>query len=530
MYAPPVGLFVGTRSAGATPVASSREFVDGSPGGAIEEGSANATLVQSTVAVETTVAASREGLISSPVILSAHREPQFGARGYPPDPRRFAMKRLLALAVAAAPCVFAPPAHAMTVDEIVARNVQAHGGAERLHAIQSIRTTSKGRFGGGDFTVEMTFVGVTTRSGHTRSEGTWQSMTSVDAFDGHDGWRTDPFGGRRDPFRISADEAKGMAHDADLDGPLVDWQQKGNHVEYLGTEDIDGTLAHKLRITRKDGDFEYDWLDPDAMLEIRGGAALVHPRRRADQRERSGRLRAGRRRVDALLLRLGGEGRTAHVALDRRARRGQRRGRRRPLRVPRRGDQGRARARLRHAVTGQRPGSAHAVDDPCVRRRRRVGPARAQHRLGHDERPHLGRHRLQHQRPDHALRGRGLGRRVEVRRRRARPSTPSSTGRACSRSAPSPSTPRTGRTSGSAPARRGRATRRPSATASTGRPTAARRGPTWGCPSPSASCASSCTPTTATWSTPACRASSGATAPTEASTRPSTAARRGRWC
>ncbi len=182
------------------------------------------------------------------------------------------MKRLLAIAAiatAAVPLLFAPPAHAMTVDEIVARNVQAHGGADKLHAIQTIRMTSKGRFGGGDFTVEMSFVGVTTRSGHTRNEGTWQSMTSVDAYDGHDGWRTDPFGGRRDPFRISADEAKGMAHDADIDGPLVDWQQKGNRVEYLGTEDIDGTLAHKLRITRKDGDFEYDWLDPDAMLEIR---------------------------------------------------------------------------------------------------------------------------------------------------------------------------------------------------------------------------------------------------------------------
>ncbi len=179
------------------------------------------------------------------------------------------MKRLLVLALAAAPCFFAAPAHAMTVDEIVARNMQAHGGIDRMHAIQSTRVTSKARFGDGDFTVEMTFVGVTTRSGHVRTEGTWQAMTSVDAYDGHDGWRTDPFEGRREPFRVSADEAKEMAHDADIDGPLVDWRAKGHSVEYLGTEDIDGTLAHKLRITRKDGDFEYDWLDPDAMLEIR---------------------------------------------------------------------------------------------------------------------------------------------------------------------------------------------------------------------------------------------------------------------
>ncbi len=181
------------------------------------------------------------------------------------------MKRLIALTFLAPALLFAfaPPAHAMTVDEIVAKNIQARGGADKLHAIQTIRTVDKGRFGSGDFTVEMSFVSVTTRSGHTRNEGTWQSMTSVDVFDGHDGWRTNPFEGRRDPFRVSADDAKSMAHDADIDGPLVDWQQKGNRVEYLGTEDIDGTMAHKLRITRKDGDFEYDWLDPDAWLEIR---------------------------------------------------------------------------------------------------------------------------------------------------------------------------------------------------------------------------------------------------------------------
>ena len=63
---------------------------------------------------------------------------------------------------------------------------------------------------------------------------------------------------------------------------------------------------------------------------------------------------------------------------------------------------------------------------------------------------------------------------------------------ACSRSARSRSIRAIRRTSGSAPARRGRATRCRSATASTSRPTAARPGRTWGCPSPSASRGSSC--------------------------------------
>ena len=60
-----------------------------------------------------------------------------------------------------------------------------------------------------------------------------------------------------------------MARDADLDGPLVGWREKGHRVEYLGTEDVDGTPAHKLRVTLKDGDTQYVYLDPDAWLEIR---------------------------------------------------------------------------------------------------------------------------------------------------------------------------------------------------------------------------------------------------------------------
>ena len=57
--------------------------------------------------------------------------------------------------------------------------------------------------------------------------------------------------------------------DAEIDGPLVDWKAKGSTVEYLGTEDVDGTLAHKLKVVRKNGDVSFVYLDPDHFLEIR---------------------------------------------------------------------------------------------------------------------------------------------------------------------------------------------------------------------------------------------------------------------
>jgi hypothetical protein len=71
-------------------------------------------------------------------------------------------------------------------------------------------------------------------------------MTQVEAYDGKEGWRISPFQGRKDPEKMSADDVKSLMEDAEIDGPLVDWKTKESTVDYLGTEDVDGTLAHKL--------------------------------------------------------------------------------------------------------------------------------------------------------------------------------------------------------------------------------------------------------------------------------------------
>jgi hypothetical protein len=97
-----------------------------------------------------------------------------------------------------------------------------------------------------------------------------QGLTQVQAFDGTQAWQINPFQGRKDPEKLSADDAKGMGEDAaDFAGPLVDYEAKGYKLDYLGREDIDGTEAYKLRVTRTNGDLTTVYLDPDYFLEIR---------------------------------------------------------------------------------------------------------------------------------------------------------------------------------------------------------------------------------------------------------------------
>jgi hypothetical protein len=165
------------------------------------------------------------------------------------------------------PVQYAQKQRAPTVDELVAKNVQAKGGADKLRALQSVRLTGKLLIRQGQ--VELRYTELKARPNKIRSEATLQGMTAVNAYDGKEGWRISPFQGRKDPEKMSADDVKPLMEDAEIEGPLVDWKAKGSAVEYLGTEDVEGTAAHKLKVTRQNGDVSFVYLDPDHFLEIR---------------------------------------------------------------------------------------------------------------------------------------------------------------------------------------------------------------------------------------------------------------------
>ena len=156
---------------------------------------------------------------------------------------------------------------AYSVDDLVSKHVAARGGAEKLRSIKSVRIEGLTVNTGQGF--ELATVLVARRPDAVRSELTLQGLTIVRAYDGKEGWAINPFRGRKDPEKLSEDLAKEMSYQADFEGPLVDYKAKGNKVEYLGVEDVDGTAAHKLKVTRKNGDVDTIWLDPDYFLQIR---------------------------------------------------------------------------------------------------------------------------------------------------------------------------------------------------------------------------------------------------------------------
>ena len=155
---------------------------------------------------------------------------------------------------------------AQTVDELVGKNIEAKGGLDRIKAVKTHRMT--GRAEQSD-QPPLTVVVENARPDEIRRDITVAGMTVVRAYDGRAGWMIQPFSGRKDPQLMGEDDLRDLTLDADIDGPLVDYKSKGNKVELLGKEKVEGTDAYKLKVTLKNGDIVYYYLDPDTYLEIR---------------------------------------------------------------------------------------------------------------------------------------------------------------------------------------------------------------------------------------------------------------------
>ncbi len=154
---------------------------------------------------------------------------------------------------------------AQTAEELVSKNLAAKGGVEKIKAIHTLRAHGKLQQGG--FTAQT--ASEAKAPDELRETFTIQGMTQVQAYDGSVAWQISPFEGRKDPEMMGEDDARDLIEQADFYGPLVDYAQKGNRIEYLGHAVVDGDDALRLKVTLKNGDIFYYLLDPDTLLEIR---------------------------------------------------------------------------------------------------------------------------------------------------------------------------------------------------------------------------------------------------------------------
>ncbi|TAK15430.1 MAG: hypothetical protein EPO35_07465 [Acidobacteria bacterium] len=142
--------------------------------------------------------------------------------------------------------VVAGSAYAQTVDEIVAKNLAAKGGVEKLKAVQTLRQT-------GSITLQgqvAQLMTVAKRPNLSRQEISIQGQTITMVFDGSKAFMLNPMVGP-DPIEMPTEQVEMIKDQADIDGPLMDYKMKGSTVELVGVEDANGRKAFHLRVTRK---------------------------------------------------------------------------------------------------------------------------------------------------------------------------------------------------------------------------------------------------------------------------------------
>lgn len=160
----------------------------------------------------------------------------------------------------------AAPAAAQSVDEIIARHVEATGGMDKIKSVKSVRMTGTMALGQG---IEAPIVLEIKRPNSLRMDITVQGMVGSQGFDGTRGWSLMPFAGSTTPQEMPEEEMRMVQEQADLDGPLVDYKAKGNKVELLGKEQVEGAAAHKLQVTLKSGVVHTMYIDAEHFLTIK---------------------------------------------------------------------------------------------------------------------------------------------------------------------------------------------------------------------------------------------------------------------
>jgi len=173
--------------------------------------------------------------------------------------------RLLAILLTA-PALLAQ-APAPTLEQLLAKYYEAKGGLAKMKAVSTMRITAKMSGGPMDFPVVIE----SKRPASLRMDISIQGNQIIQAYDGKVGWSVNPFqqSAKKDAEPMTPDEVREMEVQADMDGPLVDWKEKGHKVELQGREPVEGSDSFKLKVTLKNGDIRTIFLDVDSYLEVK---------------------------------------------------------------------------------------------------------------------------------------------------------------------------------------------------------------------------------------------------------------------
>jgi hypothetical protein len=172
----------------------------------------------------------------------------------------------------------------LSVQDILKRNAAARGGLEAWRNIKTMvqigRVERLGDVPGAaarsrraaqltpdsnqivGFRIEMA------RPNKLRYELTYQGITAIQAFDGHDGFTVQPGAAGSVARPFSETQARAVADQFEIEGPLLSASEKGTVVALEGVDVLRGQPAYRLRLTMQGGITRHAWVDAHSFLDV----------------------------------------------------------------------------------------------------------------------------------------------------------------------------------------------------------------------------------------------------------------------
>ena len=155
----------------------------------------------------------------------------------------------------------ADAARQQTVEDVVARYLDAIGGARNLRDVKTLRLTGKHREQGFEIDMEIAWRRPDVRRVSWRLSPRTQG---AEGFDGTSPWEVNQKSGKAE--RLTGTQAAAARRGAEFDESFVDARAKGNRVVLVGRETLDGHTANHLQVTLADGWVKDYYLDADTGL------------------------------------------------------------------------------------------------------------------------------------------------------------------------------------------------------------------------------------------------------------------------
>lgn len=153
---------------------------------------------------------------------------------------------------------------AQTLEEILTNHFETIG-QDKLLQVQSI--VAKGKIIQGS--IEIPITGYTKRPNKVRMEGSFQGLTFVSAYNGEQGWHLNPFMGDTLPQLSTDEEMDELKDQADIDGMLYNYKEKGYTLELADTANFEGQKVYLLKLTKPNGNVYTHYMDAENFVILK---------------------------------------------------------------------------------------------------------------------------------------------------------------------------------------------------------------------------------------------------------------------